>query len=895
MVGQTISHYKVLSEVGRGGMGVVYKAEDTKLKRPVALKFLRSDVLEDEEHKERFLREAQAAAALDHPNICTVYEIDEADGQTFLSMAYLEGETVKEKIKARPLKLEEALDIAIQTAQGLQAAHEKGIIHRDIKGANLMVTPQGQVKIMDFGLAQLAERSQLTKTATILGTPAYMSPEQSQRLPTDRRTDIWSLGVVIYEMVTARLPFEGERQEAVLYAIGTEDPEPITALRVGVPTELDFIVSKAMAKDAGERYQHVEEMIVDLRGLSKKLASGKSTILQLPAPDAASRLNVGTGRAAAKQVPRRSQRFLQMVVAGLSVALAVALFLITWQALRSPDPAPTPLRRFAFTPESLSELSIGRAAISPDARHIVYVSGEQPPRLWLHSLSRDQARPLLGSDGGSRPIWSPDSEWVAFVAGRELKKISIDGGFPITLCSISRRFSGGTWDPQGEAIIWGGGAANLQEVSARGGLAKPVFDGPVSELGPLNSSPYFLPSEAPARALLIDVGTFTRSSIYLLNLDTGETEKLADGSHGIYSRTGHVIYETQTSESGLWALPFSLETLKASGEAFPVAAGVGDASVADDGTLVAVDLISSGGQRLIRRDRQGRKVGEIGSAQLQILRPAVSPDGTRVVAEGVQDRADAGDIWVHEVDRQLNQRLTFDETRDTFPSWSPDGEWIAFRSDRGGQRDLWVMPVNGDREARPLTRTETAEFISTWAPDGRRLLYEAGSAGGSRDLWLLTMDENRSPLEAAPFLETPFNTVRPRISPDGRYVAYVSDESGRDEVYVRDFPEGSGWNRVSGNGGNGPRWSRDGTELFYVEGDALVAAKIDIQSGFTVGPTEQLFKPATPRIIQRLDYDVSADGHFVISEDVEVDGKTSKPAIRVIQNWFAEFRDREQD
>ena len=279
MVGSTISHYKILSELGRGGMGVVYKADDLKLKRTVALKFLRSNLIEDEEHKERFLREAQAAAALDHPNICTVYEIDEADGQTFLSMAYLEGETVKEKIKARPLKLQEALDIAIQTAQGLQAAHEKGIVHRDIKSANLMVTPQGSdkfnVKVMDFGLAQLAERSQLTKTTTILGTPAYMSPEQAQRLPTDRRTDIWSLGIVVYEMVSGRLPFEGERQEAILYAIGAEDPEPITVLRVGVPTELDRVVGKALAKSSDERYQHVDELLVDLRALEKSLVQPK--------------------------------------------------------------------------------------------------------------------------------------------------------------------------------------------------------------------------------------------------------------------------------------------------------------------------------------------------------------------------------------------------------------------------------------------------------------------------------------------------------------------------------------------------------------------------------------------------------------------------------------------
>ena len=270
MIDQTISHYKILSELGRGGMGVVYKAEDKKLERPVALKFLAEHAIEDPEHKARFVREAKAAARLDHQNICPIYEIDEVDGQIFLAMAFLEGQTLKDKIAERPLKLEEALDIAIQTAQGLQAAHEKGIVHRDIKSANLMVTPRGQIKIMDFGLAQLAEGSKLTKTTTMLGTPAYMSPEQAQRLPTDRRTDIWSLGVVIYEMVSGRLPFEGERQQAVLYAISSEEPEPLTALRTGVPVELDRIVGKALAKKPQERYQHVEEMLVDLRALGKQ-------------------------------------------------------------------------------------------------------------------------------------------------------------------------------------------------------------------------------------------------------------------------------------------------------------------------------------------------------------------------------------------------------------------------------------------------------------------------------------------------------------------------------------------------------------------------------------------------------------------------------------------------
>ncbi len=345
MVGSSISHYKILSKLGEGGMGVVYKAIDAKLNRSVALKFLATHLLGENEEKTRFIREAQAAAALDHPNICTVHEIDEIDGQTFIAMACVEGQSVKQKIAARPLKLDEALEIAIQTAQGLKAAHQKGIVHRDVKPANLMLTEEGQVKIMDFGLAQLAERSRLTKTATILGTPAYMSPEQAQKSATDRRTDIWSLGVVVYEMVTGQLPFEREREQAVLYAISSQEPEPITALRAGLPMELEWIVSKALAKDREERYQHVEEMIVDLKSLSKKLAEGKSTILRPVAPDAASGAAVGSQQGAPMQVPRRSQSSL---LARMSIALAVAVAVIVWQALQFREPAlEGPVRRFA--------------------------------------------------------------------------------------------------------------------------------------------------------------------------------------------------------------------------------------------------------------------------------------------------------------------------------------------------------------------------------------------------------------------------------------------------------------------------------------------------------------------------------------------------------------------
>ena len=330
MIGRTISHYKITEKLGEGGMGVVYKAEDTKLDRPVALKFLAAHAIEDPEHKARFVREAKAAARLDHQNICSVYEIDEAEGQTFLAMAYLEGHTVKDKVAERPLKLDQVLDIAVQTAQGLQAAHEKDIVHRDIKSANLMVTPQGTVKVMDFGLAQLADRSKLTETTTILGTPSYMSPEQAAGAKTDRRTDLWSLRVVLYEMVTGRLPFEGERQEAVLYGITHDEPEPVTAQRAGLPMELEWIVGKCLAKAADERYQHAEDLLVDFRSLQKKLAAGESAIIRTSpgtdvrasAADAGARHAVPAGAATSDEERARHGVPLHSEGEGIEQALA---------------------------------------------------------------------------------------------------------------------------------------------------------------------------------------------------------------------------------------------------------------------------------------------------------------------------------------------------------------------------------------------------------------------------------------------------------------------------------------------------------------------------------------------------------------------------------------------
>ena len=424
-----------------------------------------------------------------------MHEIDEVEGQTFIAMAYIEGQTVKDKIAERPLKLEEALDIAIQTAQGLQAAHEKGVVHRDIKGANLMVTPQGQVKIMDFGLAQLAEQSRLTKTATILGTPAYMSPEQARKSTTDHRTDIWSLGVVIYEMVTGRLPFERERQEAVLYAIGNEDPEPITAQRAGLPMELEWVVGKAMAKDAGERYQHAGEMVVDLRGLSTKLALGKSTI-RSPQPAAASVAR------SEDLVPKHKQRFLQALLA----VTAVFALVLSFVHFRDTPPE-APLRKFAFTPpvSILTTSGATNVSVSPNGRHIAFTAAGPQGKLWIQDLDQQQPRAIEGTEGAILPFWSPGSDFIGFAADGGLKKVAAQGGLGIRLCELPGLLLGATWSPDSNSIVFSspdpyalyevparGGAANLlisAEEPSSGGPWGVIVTGPIScpsKLGPVS-------------------------------------------------------------------------------------------------------------------------------------------------------------------------------------------------------------------------------------------------------------------------------------------------------------------------------------------------------------------------------------------------------------------------
>ena len=902
MIGQTISHYKITEKLGEGGMGVVYKAEDTRLKRMVALKFLSANAFGDEDQKARFLREAQSAALLDHPNIAAVHDIGEENGQIFMAIAFVDGPELAAKIKERPLKLDEALDIAIQICEGLQEAHENGVTHRDIKPTNIMLTQKGRVKITDFGLAHLAGRTKLTKSGTSLGTPAYMSPEQALGEATDRRGDIWGVGVVLYEMIAGKIPFDHEHEQAIVYSIINEDPEPLTAVRTGLPMELDRVAGKALAKKPDERYQHVDELLVDLRRLSKQISSPKSDVgarqvaptspgITVPAPVEQTRPADQPREPDVTPVLKRRVRLYQAIAA---VAAMAALVLVISPFREAPPANPT--RRFAVSGVRDSRFS-NTAAVAPNGEHIAFVGDGPSRKLWVQDLDQQQPRVIEDTEGAREPFWSPDSNFIGFAARSELRKVPVQGGAAIRICPLPGVTWGSTWSSDGKVIVFSSGDPPvLYEAPTGGGAAKVLLSSDDMDLipgeptaAPLLASPHFLPPQAGPRVLVFTFGTVSAQTLMVQDLDSGRREVLEPGVKPAYSPSGHLVYQAGTTAYELWALPFSLSDRKATGDPFLVSENGRGTTVAGDGTLVYVDHVPSMSQ-LAFVDRAGALKEQIGQPMEDVFNLALSPDGRSVAFSAALDFN--RDIWIHDLERNLRNRLTNAPEIDYSPVWSAKGDEVGFTSDRMGRDyDIFRQRVDGTAEPEVLVGSPVREVAGDWSGDGKYLIYRRMNPQTRADLWYLLREG--ADWTPHPFVQTPASENGPRFSPDSRYVAYVSNQSGRQEVYVRPFPEGETVSRISRNGGRHPRWNPNGKELFYVEGTALIAVPVSVSPSFSPGEPIRLFDADALRGgANPPGYDVSPDGQqFIIARPV---GDAPQPSIRIVQNWYEEFRDREQ-
>ena len=875
MIGTRIAQYEITALLGKGGMGQVYRARDTKLKRDIALKTIPEEFSRDPDRLSRFKREAEVLASLNHPNIAAIYDLQEAEGSQFLVLELVEGETLADRIAGGPIPIGEALQIAKSICEGLEAAHEQGIIHRDLKPPNIKITADGKVKILDFGLAKAMEQlpaktlsnsptllsAAASNAGMILGTAAYMSPEQAKGKTVDRRADIWAFGVVLYEMLTGRQLFCGETVSETLAFVMTKEPE-LDALPASTPARIRELLRRCLIKDPRNRIRDIGDV---------RITIGETQDRSEP--------NVVTPQ----RLPQSSSRLWMSFTAALTL-IAAALAVPAVRYFRETTPA-TPMIRSTILPPENTTLDftqgLGFPALSPDGRRVVFgarTAGGMTP-LWVRSLDGLAAQPLAGTDGASFPFWSPDSRYIAFFAtDGKLKKMDASGG-PVLTIADAPNGRGGTWNRDGMIVFAPSGTnpGGLVQVPAAGGAPK--------SMAIPGSFPWFLPDGQHFLYREQLPQSSTSEQLRVGALDGSKGKVLGTGSNVLYSQ-GHILFLLQGT---LMAQPFDANRLITTGEAVPVAEHVGTAfasgrvgvfSVSETGQLVYWGD-TKGRTQLSWFDRSGKVLGTLGTPDANDLNlPSLSPDGRHVaVYRTVQNNTD---IWVLDGDRMT--RFTFDPGTDINPIWSPDGTRIVFESNRNGRRDLYWKPVSGASTEELLLESGQDKTASDWSADGRFILYYSRDPQTSTDIWVLPLQGDRKPFV---FLKTNFDEYRPRFSPDGHWVAYMSNESGRFEIYVRPFLGSGGQWQISTGGGISPVWASGGKELYYIAPDGTMMSTTIAISGTTIvpGSPSALFHThivggGNNTGIGR-EYDVTRDGRFLINTLLE---DASTPPITLIQN-----------
>jgi eukaryotic-like serine/threonine-protein kinase len=897
-IGSQLGPYVILAAAGAGGMGEVYKAKDTRLDRVVAIKVLPAHLSGAAELRERFEREARTISSLNHPNICVLYDVGHQDGIDFLVMEYLQGETLADRLKKGPMAPDQALKCGIEIAAALDKAHRQGVMHRDLKPGNIMLTEAG-AKLLDFGLAKFKSSvsiqtasvmptqggpASLTVQGTILGTLQYMPPEQVEGQETDVRSDIFSFGAVLYEMLTGRKAFEGKSQASLIAAIIHVDPAPPCAVQSNVPPAVDRVVKKCLAKDPDERWQTAHDLLDELRWI----ASGGAVEIQQAQP-----------AAPAAALPR-----LAWVIAALFLLCSIVLAGAVIIGLRREPPAAVPVRFELPPPEGKTfngGPNVPHFAISPDSRFFAFsvIEGNRPV-IWVHPFDSLTSQPLPGTTDGSTPFWSPDGHYIGFIAAGKLKKIEVSGGMPQTLCDVGYMFGGATWGSAG-VIVFGrttDSPSGLFRVSENGGEAAPVTRLDQREIAQI--WPQFLPDGRHFIYLSIARNP-NASGIYAASLDGGEPKLVVPARVRAAYAAGYLLFVRGTA---LMAQPFDTGKLSLTGE--PVRlddqimgnnlAGNSPFTASDTGVLAYRTGRIGAETQLVWADPKGTRSAPFGEKAMY-RGFDISPDGKRIVTHvheidvlGKGRTSQGGDLWILEPDRSIKTRFTFDSGHSIRPIWSPDGKKIVYSSSKdGGTFDLYAKTSSGAVNEEVLLKTNSNKVAEDWSRDGKLLVYTETDPATKNDLWVLPMTGGAKPY---PLLKTPFNENSARFSPDGKWIAYGSDESGTDQVYVQPYPLNGGKWQISTNGGIQPAWSLDGKELYYVRvitaGSELRLISVAVNFSpepHPSAPVERFaFVPSgTLDVAQQ--FAVSADGRsFLIPNYSTIVGPSP---ITLVFNWTA--------
>jgi eukaryotic-like serine/threonine-protein kinase len=885
--GTRLGPYEIVAAIGAGGMGEVYKARDTRLERTVAVKVLPAHLSASADVRQRFEREAKTISSLSHPHICALYDVGHQDGVEYLVMEYLEGDTLAERLTRGPLPFDQVLRYGCEIADALDKAHRQGIVHRDLKPANVMLTKSG-VKLLDFGLAKAvapaAARSgaslttlptqagrDLTAEGTILGTFQYMAPEQLEGRDADARTDIFAFGAVLYEMATGKKAFSGRSQASLISSIMTSEPAAASTVVPTAPPAFDRVVRTCLGKDPDDRWQTAHDIAVQLKWIQEGApAAGAPSVVQ--------------------PRPRSAARFLPWALALLASAGLIALLVRDRQraAVRAP------VTRFSilapensmFTPPG--ELSSSQMALSPDGRTVAFVanSSGSRPLLWTRSLDSLAAVPLPGTEDALHPFWSPDGRSLGFFTPTVLKRVELSGGSPQRLCdAVAGR--GGTWSPDGVIVFAQSAPSPLLRIPESGGEPQPATALDRSRAEDRHRFPSFLPD---GKRFLF----WSRSArpehngIYVGSLGSLQARfVIRSEAMGQYSPPGYLL----TVQQGmLVAFPFDEKSAQVRGNPIRIAEsvlignppGYAPFSVAGQRTL-AYSTPFAKSRQLAWYDRSGKRLATVGDPG-DYSTPHLSRDEKRI-AVGIREETKTNtDIWTFDTVRGTWSRLTFDPTAERAPLWSPDGSRIVFASGVLGVLNLYEKPASGSGEPRLFVRSDTDKFPTDWTRDGRFVVYHTFGGSSTWDIWAAPTDGGK------PFalFASKFTEAQGEVSPDGRWIAYASDESGRFEIYVTRFPQKQGRWQISASGGSQPRWKGDGKELFYL-GPEQTLMSVAVQSGdaFEAAVPRALFKANFPPVVPAYwaNYCATADGQrFLVCELLPA--ATATP-INVVLNWTA--------